>query len=82
MKRWVVMTPEYGTMVPILDDGSGPIEYGYDAVEVEAESRRDALILGVKLMRANPEKHEWFDDNWSCPYTGIKVEECFSDWSL
>jgi hypothetical protein len=28
MKRWWVISKEYGEVVPILDDGSGPMEYG------------------------------------------------------
>lgn len=69
LKPWVVVTPEYGTVIPIVD-GQGPMEYGCDLVYVEAETRRDALHLGVKLMKQRGD--DWFD-NCENPYAGIKV---------
>lgn len=48
MKTYHVMSQEYGTVVPVLDDGSGPLEYGRDYVCVKARSRRDAVMLAVK----------------------------------
>ena len=60
MRRWYVVTPEYETKVPILDDGSGPVEYGCDVVEVEAETRRDAITFGVKIMLAGSDRDQSF----------------------
>lgn len=52
MQRWLVFTPYYDTVIPILDDGTGPVESGADVVEVEAESAKDAIVFGVKMMLA------------------------------
>ncbi len=81
MKHWYVITPEYGTVDPVCD-GQGPIEYECDVIEVEAETKRDAIALGVKLMLqpVSPVKHvrfNWCKDarNDGCsPYAGITAE--------
>ncbi len=57
------MTPEVETVVPILDDGTGPTEVGADVVEVEAETARDAVIIGVRLMHK------------ASPFTGVRAVE-------
>ena len=78
MRRWLVFTPEYGKVIPILDDGSGPTEYGCDVIEVEAETQRDAIAFGVKLMLAAPDsEYPYVHDARSdkvCPYTGVRAE--------
>lgn len=74
MKRWLVVTPEYGEVVPILDYGEGPLEYQADMIEVDAETRRDAIVLGVKLMRANSRKYHWFCHVDGNPFVGVKAE--------
>ena len=91
MKRWWVVTPEYGVVDPILDDGTGPMEYGADCIKIEAETARDAIAFGVKLMLNNPwkpkgwVKYKWCKDARSdgvSPYSGVKafpVEE-EPDW--
>lgn len=48
--RYYVITPEYGVMIPVTDDGQGPMEYGCDLIEIEATSARDAVALGVQEM--------------------------------
>jgi len=82
MKHWIVITPEVGVVIPVLDDGSGPMEYGCDVVEVEAESRRDAIALGVGLMLR--ERGPKWDEYTYCrqqradrcsPYTGVTARE-------
>ena len=75
MNRWWVVSPEYGTVVPVCDDGTGPMEYGCDAVEVEADTKRDALLLGVQELLKR-------DDSWPSvnrqdgqpPWAGMRVE--------
>lgn len=47
------------------------MEYGCDVVHVEAETRRDALLLGVMLFRQQGAKY--LDDGVS-PYAGVTVE--------
>lgn len=43
-----VLTPEYGVLVPILDDGTGPTEWGADWALVVATSAREAVRIAVK----------------------------------
>jgi hypothetical protein len=71
MKTWLVVTPEYGEVIPIVD-GQGPMEYGADVIFVEAESKRDALRLGVKAMKKRGD--HYFDD-CDNPFNGVKVYE-------
>lgn len=84
LKHWYVITPEYGVVVPVLDFGQGPTEYGCDVIEVEAETKRDAIALGVKAMLnarygdfAYQNRFRWCRDarNDGCsPYAGVRAE--------
>lgn len=82
MKRWLVVTPEYDTIEPVTDEGQGPTITVVDVIEVEAETKRDAIVLGVKLMLEN----KWRPDKWTkfhwcrdqrcdklSPYAGVKA---------
>lgn len=76
MRNWIVITPEYGDVVPVLDYGQGPIEYGCDAIEIEAASKRDAIALGVKAMLNSKDyrycrESRQFGEN---PYARVKAE--------
>ncbi len=86
MKRWYVVTPEYGTVIPVLDDGTGPYEYQADVIEVEAENKRDAIAFGVKLMlKGKWREFEWCKDQRDSglsPYTGVKAWEVPTDEDL
>ena len=68
---WMVCSPEYGEVVPVLDDGTGPMEYGCDVVHVEAETKQDALYLGVLLLKRQGARYFNHAEN---PYAGVKVE--------
>jgi hypothetical protein len=69
--RWLVIGPEYGTTINIgLDDGTGPMEYGCDVVEVEADTKCDAKVLGVALLRRQPYLQRYAEEN---PFTGVRV---------
>jgi len=72
LRRWLVVTPEYGEVIPILDYGQGPVEYVADVMEVEAETSHDAIIFGIRLMRK--EGCHYFDicDN---PFAGVRAFE-------
>jgi len=74
-KKFAVVSPEYGEVVPVLDYGEGPVEYGCDYIEIETNSRRDALVLGIKAMRKDLRQYRYLatlmDDE--CPFTGFKV---------
>lgn len=68
---WLVVSPEYGQVISVLDDGTGPTEYGSDYVFVEAETEQDALMLGVMLFKQQGAKYL---DHAESPYAGVKVE--------
>ena len=70
--KWMIVGPEYGVVEPILDDGTGPMEYGCDVVEVEANSKADARILGVRLLRQLRRGYldRYKDEN---PFAGLRV---------
>ena len=77
MKRWLVVTPEYDTVIPILDDGTGPLEPGADVIEIEAETARDAIALGVReMLRRGDPPYQWCNDQRGdklSPYAGVKA---------
>jgi hypothetical protein len=88
-RKWVVYTPEYGTVVPILDDGSGPTEYGADVLYVRAATRQRAKVLAVQAWRHNRGRPSWMhhgawlerqDSDGACPFTGLKVEPAEYSW--
>ena len=74
MKRWLVLTPEYGEVIPITDEGQGPTEYQRDGIEIEAATKRDAILCGVRLMRARPRDYHWFRHCDGNAYVGITAE--------
>lgn len=73
MKRpYYVVSPEYKTS---LGGAYEPPEYGCDCVEVEAETKREAVILGVR--EALKQRHSWAEDNRSdgqSPFAGYRAE--------
>jgi hypothetical protein len=74
MKRWLVVSREYGVVMPLLDDGSGPTEYGCDVIAVEAQTPRDAKVLAVRLARQHPRRYGFVDHYADeCPFTGMRV---------
>jgi hypothetical protein len=84
LKRFYVVTPEYGVVIPVTDEGQGPTEWGCDVIEIEAETRRDAIALGVREMlrggkggHGDGMRYEWClmqrSDGCS-PFTGVKAE--------
>jgi hypothetical protein len=78
VKRYHVVTPEYGTTIPILDDGTGPEEYGCDVIEVEATNKRAAIVEGVKRMLKGGREFKWCRNQRSdgCnPFAGVKAIE-------
>jgi hypothetical protein len=72
LRHFFVYSPEYET--PAY--GMNPPEWGSDVVQVEAASKRDALLLGVKEMERKCMR--WVRNNrWDGkpPWAGIKVEK-------
>jgi len=86
MKRWYVVTPTYGTVVRILDDGTGPEEFGADVVEVEAPTKREAITIGVKKMLAGSRREfRWCREQRGdgCnPFAGVKAVPVEDDAEL
>ncbi|KKL92123.1 hypothetical protein LCGC14_1887810 [marine sediment metagenome] len=73
--HWVVVSGVMSEMIPITDDGLGPIEEWCDVVGVEAATRRKAIVAGVKEMP----KWATYQRKDSCsPFTGVIAElaEC------
>lgn len=70
LKPWIVVSQEYGEVIPILDYGQGPMEYGCDVVNVWAETKREARVLGLKLFRQQGAR---FLDKCDCPFAEMKV---------
>ena len=72
-RTWLVVTPEYGEVEPVTDEGQGPLMFGADAVFVTADNKRDAVVLGVELMRR--QRAHWFRHCDGSPYAGVKARE-------
>jgi hypothetical protein len=80
MKRYYVLSPSYDTVLDIICDGQGPMENVRDCIEVEAESSRDAIAFGVKIMLKDRDS-KWCRDQRASglsPYTGITAH-CLDD---
>ena len=74
--KYLVISPEYGVTIPVLDFGIGPTEPACDVVEVEAENKRQARILGLRELKKIPRGWiNWHRDSDSNPFVGLKVEE-------
>src|SRR5467141_870369 len=86
MPRYLVYTPQYPTVVPILDDGTGPTEWGADVLYVRATSRQRAKVLAVRAWRRSPwRRHngDWVkdaDSDGRNPFAGLKVESAEYSW--
>ena len=81
MPKYAVWTPFYIVTIPILEDGSGPLEETCDYIEVEAETPRQAKVFAVRAWRAlntkNRREAEWIAhqrSNGASPFTGLKAE--------
>ena len=74
---YYIVTPEYDVVIPVTDEGQGPVEMVADVVEIEAETARDAKALGVKLMLADrTRKNRWCKNqrrDGLSPYAGVKA---------
>jgi len=72
MKKYYVITPQYTSM----SYGYEPPETGCDVVEVEANTKREAKVKGLRELR---KLHygwiNWYRDTDSNPFTGLRAEE-------
>ncbi len=72
MTKYYVVTPVYTTYYSPW--GLEPPDTGADVVEVEAQTKREAKVLGVRELRRTHSK--WMQDRYTdglSPFTGIKV---------
>ena len=72
---FMVYTPVYGTVIPVLDFGEGPMEYSADVLYVRCRTKRRAKVLAVRAWRR--QRSRWVMDQYSdgaSPFTGLKVE--------
>ena len=71
MRHWFVISPVWEETEPVLWDGSGPTVELCDAVSVAAETRREAIIAGVKLMPDWPTVAR--RDLFTNPFVGVRA---------
>lgn len=74
MPRWLVLTPSYTYVEPVLEDGSGPTERTCDVIDVVAPTKREAIKIGVRRMLKENKSKGWVQyqqEDGKCPYTGI-----------
>jgi len=75
MPRYYVITPEFEVVIPILDDGTGPIEPARDVVEVEAPNKREAIRLGYhELKKIHNGWINYYRDTDRNPFVGLFAE--------
>lgn len=75
MAKYDVVSREYGT-VDVLFDGTGPMEYGADYVEVEADSPKEAKVKAVREFRRTSRyghPHLNYCETDENPFTGLKA---------
>jgi hypothetical protein len=68
VKRWWVVTPAFPYMYDVCD-----------VIEVEAETPRDAVKLGVKAMLADHRLYRYCHEqrqDGACPYTRVHAIPC------
>lgn len=76
MQKYYVVTPgvDYVDVV-IPETGQGPVYHEREVIEIEAKSKRDAVILGVhKMLRTFSYKYCRYQRmDGVCPYTGVRA---------
>lgn len=72
---FLVCSAEYGTVVPVLDYGQGPIEFGRDCMYIRATTPERAKVLMVRATRRRTTRWnapEWLRDG--NPFRGMIAE--------
>ena len=80
-RQFLVMNPLTETVIPILDDGTGPSEWGRDIVEVSATSKKEAKRLGYHALKQTYEGRRWINDcrgDNKNPFSELTVEEQYT----
>jgi len=77
-KHWYSVTSaEWGEVIPILDDGTGPTEYGCDHLWVRTTSAKRAKVLMVRAFRRRTKGKSWKSAPWlwdGNPFRGMRAE--------
>lgn len=73
MKTYYVMTPEYGLVDRLLDDGTGPTEYGRDVATLKAHTKAEARRLGYKQLKTKPWFRNFYEQD-KHPYAYLTIE--------
>lgn len=78
MRHFYVVTPPVQYVEVVTDEGQGPIVEECDVIEVEAPTKRDAILMGVREM-LKPQNRRLYHycrnqraDGCS-PFTGVKA---------
>jgi hypothetical protein len=82
MTTWHVTTPTYSVHEVVLDDGTGPTYDVSDYEMVEANTRREAISIAVKMWLKEGNTKYWLTTNYCSqrksdglsPWTGIKAQ--------
>lgn len=76
-RRYLVCSPEYGTVDRVLDDGPGPMEYERDVLYVRTRTAKRAKVLALRAWR-RARKKNWRVARWfgygENPFVGMTVE--------
>jgi len=72
MKYYVVLSPKYEIIDPVLDFGQGPSEECRDYVYVRAKNKREAKVIGLQFLRQLKTAHKWYGEN---PFKEMELEE-------
>ena len=73
MKHYYVVSPEMSEVVPVCDDGSGPLEVFCCVAEVDAPTKREAIRQAIR----DPNMTEWVEQqrgDSKNPFAGLKCE--------
>jgi hypothetical protein len=73
LNHYWVHSPEMEHIEPILEDGSGPMEYFCCCTSVKAPTKRDAILRSLR----SPEMMEWVKyqrADGRNPFSGVKAE--------
>lgn len=83
---WVVVSPVMAVTVPLLDDGTGPVEEGSDVALVRARTAADAKWAAYRLWQTRDPRHgrlgDWpreARDNALHPLHGVTAKRADED---
>lgn len=75
---YCVCSPEYGTVIPVMDFAQGPMEYGCDVVFVFARNAKRAKTLALRVFRRQHSGAYYLSEN---PFKGMKAFRHMQVWN-